>query len=82
MYFVHITTLSDADDFVSWLDGKNRLSFNDSQDFDEWLDGQRIFPLEIYINGMTIRFTNKTQVEYFRLGIEVILNVKMREKDV
>ena len=74
MYFVQILSLTSADDFVSWLDGKSRLAFNDSQEFHEWLAGQNVFPLEIYINGMTMRFDNQNELRFFTLGVEVMLS--------
>lgn len=79
MYFIHIVTLSDAKDFTSWLNGKNKLAFNDSTEFDNWLEGQEVFPLEIYIDGVTIRFDTKIDLEFFRLGWETALQLRIKK---
>jgi len=81
MYFIHIATMSDVEDFTSWLEGKNRLAFNDSEEFKTWLDGRNIFPLEIYIGGVTLRFCSKEHIEYFNIGFETAINIRLNNEN-
>jgi len=74
MHFIHIATLSDSKNFVSWLESNARKAFNDSTEFSEWLEGQNIFPLEFYLNGITYRFANKRELDFFKIGFEAALN--------
>ena len=75
MYFIHIATLSDAEDFVSWLDGQNKLSFNDSVEFEKWLNGQKVFPLKFYLDGATYQFDNEDELIFFSLGFETAMRL-------
>ena len=76
MYFCHIATLSDARDFVSWLNSSRRLSFGDSVEFSEWLASQSIYPLCIYLDGATYTFNNPEDKLYFICGFEAALNLR------
>ena len=78
MYFIYIATKTDAEDFTSWLDGKNRLAFNDSHEFNTWLEGRNVFPLELYFNGITLRFVSKEQIEYFRIGFDMAMGMRLQ----
>lgn len=75
MYFCHIATMSDGEDFVGWLEGENRKAFNDSEEFQEWLEGRQVFPLEFYLEGATYRFRNQDELEFFTLGFETAMRL-------
>lgn len=75
MYFIYIATLSDGEDFVDFLKGKNRLAFNDSNEFSTWLLGRKVFPLEFYLDGATYRFVDSKELDFFTLGFETALRV-------
>lgn len=75
MYFVHIATMSDGEDFVSFLKGQKRLGFDDSDSFQDWLSSQKIFPLQFYLDGATYEFSNEDELLYFRLGFETAMRI-------
>jgi hypothetical protein len=77
MYFIHIATYTDAEDFTSWLKGKNRIALNDSTEFKTWLEGQKVFPLEIYLNGTTIRFRTNDEINFFLLGFDTAMDMRI-----
>lgn len=80
MYFIHIATYTDGEDFTSWLDGQNKLAFNDSEDFKTWLEGRKVFPLEIYLDGVTMKFNTKESVDYFRLGFDTAMRLRLKSE--
>jgi len=75
MYFVYIATMSDGENFVGWMKGENRRAFNDSEEFQEWLEGRKVFPLEFYLEGVTYRFRNEDELEFFILGFETAMRL-------
>lgn len=75
MFFIHIETMSDGEDFVSWLDSKKRLAFNDSQEFEQWLNGRHVYPLEFYLDGATYRLENEDELVFFNLGFETAMRL-------
>ena len=75
MYFIHIATMSDGEDFVSFLKGQKRLSFDDSASFQEWLNSQKTFPLSFYLDGATYEFDNEFELLYFTLGFETAMRI-------
>ncbi len=76
MFFIHIATLSDADDFVSWMHGRQRVACLDKDSFCDWLENRRIFPLEFYLNGITYRFCTKHELSLFQIGFEAALRIR------
>lgn len=81
MYFIHISSLSDAEEFTAWLTGKNQKVFADSSTFTEWLEAQKVFPLEIYLDGQTMRFKTQNELLFFRLGWEMALHLRIQNKN-
>jgi hypothetical protein len=75
MWFIHISTMSDGEDFVSFLKGQKRKSFDDSDGFQDWLSSQNTFPLQFYLDGATYEFDNEDELLYFRLGFETAMRI-------
>jgi hypothetical protein len=75
MYFIHIVTMSDGEDFVSFLNGQKRKSFDDSDGFQDWLHSQKTFPLEFYLDGATYQFDNEDELLFFTLGFETAMRL-------
>lgn len=76
LWFISITTLGDAQDFTNWLYGKRKI-FNDSMEFREWLEAYRAFPLQIYLNGITYEFNDRNRADWFLMGFEAALNMRL-----
>jgi hypothetical protein len=77
MKFIHIATLADAEDFIGWLDSSRKLELKDSIEFSEWLESQMVFPVEFYLDGMTYRFDNRRALDFFKIGFEAALRMRL-----
>jgi len=75
VYFIHIATLSDGEEFVAWLKGPQRVELKDSVDFAQWMLGRSKFPLEFYLDGATYRFDNEQELLMFSLGFETAMRL-------
>lgn len=75
MMFIQINTLSDAEDFVSWLDSNRKLELSDSVEFSDWLESQKKFPVEFYLDGITYRFDNRRALDFFQIGFEAAMRL-------
>ena len=80
MWFCHIVTLSDAKDFVAWLEGQKRKSFKDTVEFGEWLASQNIYPLSIYLDGTTYTFEAEEDKLFFVCGFEAALRLRLNNE--
>ena len=76
LWFISIATPGEAQDFTNWLDGKRKI-FNDSMEFREWLETYRAFPLQIYMDGITYEFKDRSRANWFLMGFEAALNMRL-----
>ena len=73
LYFIHIATLSDTEDFVGWMEGQAKIKLRDSCEFAEWLEQRDRFPLQFYLNGITYQFEDERELALFQIGFEAAL---------
>lgn len=80
MLFIQIKTLSDTEDFVCWLNSNRKLELSDSVEFCEWVESQKKFPVEFYLDGITYRFDNRRALDFFQIGFEAALNLRLKNE--
>lgn len=69
LWFIHIATSNDQDDFSNWLNGK-MVTCRDTIEFRDWLEAYKAFPLDIYLNGVLYHFRDRRDASFFLLGYE------------
>lgn len=50
-------------------------SRQEAEDFLTWLKAQKKFPLDIYLNGVTLTFDTTYDALYFAMGMETVLDM-------
>lgn len=76
MFFIHIATLADAEEFVEWMEKKSHIKLRDSCEFAEWLEQSHRFPLQFYLGGITYRLDNERELAIFQIGFEAALRLQ------
>ena len=75
MFFIHIATLSDAEDFIEWMADKSHIKLRDSCEFSEWLERSHTFPIQFYLGGITYEFDDERELAIFQVGFEAALRL-------